>query len=622
MPAGTTGEDSAIETRGDRRAASVGEVARAVLESCGVEATIRTILEKACELTAADAAGLFEHDPPTGRLRWSRAVGFDTAAIAEVSLQLREGVAGRAVAEGRPFATTDVQNDPAITLAPPLRAWLERHGVRALLAVPFSAPGLSPGALTVYRRVPAAFSAADREALETLASLAAVALRNVLLHEATERRARQLAVLNTVVQRLVALLDPQEVGAAILAGVQQLMPDTAGRLWALNAAGELNVLASTGLREPHGGVLKTFRPGVGALGVAVAQRRSLALADVRTDPRFVNRAWAQSEGLVSALIVPLIEQERVHGMLAVFTRAPHEFTPEEIELLETFGGQAAIALQNARLYAEATMRARRMRRVAELSRLVSESLDLERVYAFVVRAARELLDVDFSRLWLLEENGEWLALAAESSREREGALPGAPDRRPMGASLVGQVLRTRRWRYIVDPTADPEVTNREWLSRQGITALITVPLLVGQRPIGALAVHAREQRPFSLDEIELLEVFAAQAAVAIENARFHAAAIRAAEQESVARGRLEGIALAARELAHLLNNDLSLAVGLVDLIKFRSDVPPDLLDLLGDAAQGLESAVRHVQQLQQVARIETKDTPAGPALDLERSAQP
>lgn len=622
MPAGTAGEDSAIETRGDQRAASVGEVARAVLESCGVEATIRTILEKACELTAADAAGLFEHDQPTGRLRWSRAVGFDMAAIAEVSLQLREGVAGRAVAEGRPFATTDVQNDPAITLTPPLRAWVERHGVRALLAVPFSAPGLSPGALTVYRRVPAAFSAADREALETLASLAAVALRNVLLHEATERRARQLAVLNTVVQRLVAVLDPQEVGAAILAGVQQLMPETAGRLWALDAAGELHVLASTGLREPYGGVLKAFRPGVGALGVAVAQRRSLALADVRTDPRFVNKAWARSEGLVSALIVPLIEQERVHGMLAVFTRAPHEFTPEEIELLETFGGQEAIALQNARLYAEATMRARRMRRVAELSRLVSESLDLERVYAFVVRAARELLDVDFSRLWLLEENGEWLALAAESSREREGALPGAPERRPMGASLVGQVLRTRQWRYTADPSADPEVTNGEWLSRQGITALITVPLLVGQRPIGALAVHAREQRRFSLDEIELLEVFAAQAAVAIENARFHAAAIRAAEQESVARGRLEGIALAARELAHLLNNDLSLAVGLVDLIKFRSDVPPDLQDLLGDAAQGLESAVRHVQQLQQVARIETKDTPAGPALDLERSAQP
>lgn len=83
--------------------------------------------------------------------------------------------------------------------------------------------------------------------------------------------------------------------------------------------------------------------------------------------------------------------------------------------------------------------------------------------------------------------------------------------------------------------------------------------------------------------------------------------------------RLEGVKLAAREMAHLLNNDLAVAVGLVDLLQERLDLPPHLRELLEDAASSLDAAARHVEQLQAVKRVVVKETPAGQSLDLERS---
>jgi hypothetical protein len=89
--------------------------------------------------------------------------------------------------------------------------------------------------------------------------------------------------------------------------------------------------------------------------------------------------------------------------------------------------------------------------------------------------------------------------------------------------------------------------------------------------------------------------------------------------QSVAAARLEGIQLAAREIAHLVNNDLAVTVGALDLLRTRGDVPAPVLDLLDQALAGLSAATGHVAQLQQVQRVVTRETPAGPSLDLDKS---
>lgn len=97
------------------------------------------------------------------------------------------------------------------------------------------------------------------------------------------------------------------------------------------------------------------------------------------------------------------------------------------------------------------------------------------------------------------------------------------------------------------------------------------------------------------------------------------AAIGVMESRLRDEARLEGVKLAAREIAHLLNNDLAVAMGLVDLLQDRLDLPPHLMDLLHGAALSLDAAARHVKELQGVVRVVVKETPAGESLDLERS---
>lgn len=89
--------------------------------------------------------------------------------------------------------------------------------------------------------------------------------------------------------------------------------------------------------------------------------------------------------------------------------------------------------------------------------------------------------------------------------------------------------------------------------------------------------------------------------------------------DSVAAARLEGIQLAAREIAHLVNNDLAVTVGMLDLLRARGEVSVQALEMLDQALAGLSAATSHVDQLQRVQRVVTRETPAGPSLDLDRS---
>jgi signal transduction histidine kinase len=91
------------------------------------------------------------------------------------------------------------------------------------------------------------------------------------------------------------------------------------------------------------------------------------------------------------------------------------------------------------------------------------------------------------------------------------------------------------------------------------------------------------------------------------------------ESERMDEARLDGVRLAAREMAHLLNNDLAIAVGMVELLQGQPELPGHLRELLDDAAVSLDSAARHIEEFQGVVRVAVKDTPGGLSLDLDRS---
>ena len=144
-------------------------------------------------------------------------------------------------------------------------------------------------------------------------------------------------------------------------------------------------------------------------------------------------------------------------------------------------------------------------------------------------------------------------------------------------------------------------------SNDGAGSEVAVPLLHEGRLVGGLVVRTGRDRLTSSNEnVESLEMLAGVAAAALVG---------------LVRAQLVAVTLAARELAHVLNNDLALPVGALELLKEDPALLPHLRQIVEEAGAGLASAAGHVRQLQHVVRIQTKETPVGPALDLERSAE-
>ncbi|MEI8191683.1 MAG: GAF domain-containing sensor histidine kinase [candidate division NC10 bacterium] len=119
------------------------------------------------------------------------------------------------------------------------------------------------------------------------------------------------------------------------------------------------------MRNPEAGQSFRFREGQGLVGTAVSTRRPVTSSFVRTDPRFSDAPWAEAEGLLSYIGLPLIYGEQVVGFLSVFTRSVHVFPTEEVDLLSLFAGQAAIALENARLFEETGAQRARLTEIFE-----------------------------------------------------------------------------------------------------------------------------------------------------------------------------------------------------------------------------------------------------------------
>lgn len=243
-----------------------------------------------------------------------------------------------------------------------------------------------------------------------------------------------------------------------------------------------------------------------------------------------------------------------------------------------------------------------MRRLAELSQLVTSSLDRRLVLDFVTEAALDLLHVDLARVWLVEGSDGHLRRA--SSRAR-GDMPadGGVDVLPPGAGLAGWVVKERKSRAAPDLLTDPLIFQKEWFMAAGIVSHLAVPLVGGDAAIGALVVSTRVRRDFDREEIDLLEIFAAKAAIALSNARLYREAREAYEQLARTQDlltqaqKMDAVGRLAGGIAHDFNNLLTVIIGRIDaLLEDLSDDDPRRsdLDLIAGAAERASALTRQL----------------------------
>jgi two-component system, NarL family, sensor histidine kinase DevS len=276
---------------------------------------------------------------------------------------------------------------------------------------------------------------------------------------------------------------------------------------------QLERFLTTGVGEETRKAIGPPPRGRGILGVLIAEAVPLRLRDLTQDPRSVGFPPGHPP-MHSFLGVPILLRGVAYGNLYLTDKADGEdFSDEDQELITLLAGQAAVAIENARLYEAATRWSRQLETLNELGNALATETDLERLLDLVTRRLRELLDARLVAVLLPASPGELrvAAAAGEDAQELVG------QNTPSHDSKSGRVLDRRRSERIDSIIDDPEV-DHAIARRLGARTGLWVPLLVRDQAIGVIVVHDKlgTDPRFTDDDLRLAETFATRAAVAVD----------------------------------------------------------------------------------------------------------
>ena len=495
--------------------AALREVGQAIARRLELGEVLEAIATGAMRLLGSQHSQILLWDEEAQCLRYGSAVGTEAERVKAQSFAGGPGVNVAVARTRRPVLVDDYQASPY--------ALPEFPDVVATITTPVLFGERLLGILHVHTtEAGKRFSPSDLRKLEMLATQAAIAIENARLHSATVRRGEQLATLNELTGTLSTVLAPPAVAEAILRAVQMLLPVHGGQLWECRDGKTLTLITAGGVGTFSGQTRLDI--GAGLVGLAAASREVVYSGDVRTDPRFVNQAWAAAQGFVSAIALPLVQGDRVTGALVILTRAAHHFSGEEIVLLRAFAAHAAIALENARLHEGALRRNADLEALLATARSVMSGLDLPTMLERIVDGAAVIAEIPNVKLLLVDQEAGCLRLGAFRGTTA-GKFP-----LPLQGSLSGLVVSTGKPVFSPDCAHDARNTVAELDRERGVVTYLGLPITIRDNVVGVLTFNTLAPHDYTAEEQSCLATFAAQAAIAIENARlYHEARERGAQ---------------------------------------------------------------------------------------------
>jgi GAF domain-containing protein len=494
-----------------------------------LQPVFESVAESSVRLCEADHAVVFRFDGELLRV----VAGFNAAPEfmkwieQNPILPGRHSGAARAALERRTIHIPDVLADPEYSYGAK-----NVEAIRTILGVPILKGDELLGVIMIFRLEVRVFTEKQIALVETFADQAAIAIENVRLFEAEQQRTTELSealeqqTATSEVLRVISSSpgDLEPVFNAMLENAVRICGAKFGNLW-LREGDAFRIGATHGAPPVYVDFLRSepvFHPDPQLnLGQMVKTKKVFHTADVAatTERRDkMRQALIDLAGARTLIGVPMLKNGEVVGAIGIYRQEVQPFTDKQIELVKNFAAQAVIAIENGRLLSELRESLQQQTAAADVLKVISGSQgDLKPIFDSILINATRICEASFANLVLVA--GDEL---------QQGAMYGAPPAFAEAIRLnsavprqtpVGHVVKTKQPVHIADIQADEAYRNTRLAKLAGARTALGVPMLKDDQIIGAILIYRQEVRPFTDKQIELLENFAAQAVIAIENTR-------------------------------------------------------------------------------------------------------
>lgn len=496
----------------------IAEIAQSLLEYRSLGMVFETITRTACSFFNASASAIMLFDKEKEYLTIAHSINLSSEYLKVVKVKKGEEIAGRVCIDKKPRFVPDVikifeEKNDLFSIE-----WIKKEGLKSLVTAPLLLKDEPIGCLNLYYREKIE-KFEDFSAFDFFCKLAALAIEHTKLINEIEDKSRIVTELEHIGITLSSTFEMENIIKVLLASAIKITHTDSASLLVIDEP-SATVLESYDFSKETGEIKRyrtTARLTNGISGEILKKRKPFVINDLT---RYENvNPIALQKGRMAVAAMPLIARENFIGILYVDSKTPRDFSLSEIEYLQLLCTQAAIALDNTRLYKKITREAQETAILYEVSRTFISTLDFNALLTNILKRLTETFGYLNLAIFLVDEERKELKLCSyinypETIRNIQIRIG--------STGITGHVAATREMYYSPDVSKDPYYIPGDKEAKSEVC----FPLMIGERLIGVLDVESHEIDGFTPDDIRILSTLSAQIAIALENARLYEEAKR------------------------------------------------------------------------------------------------